>query len=272
MNEYFPYNKIIENPDQIILTIYTGQEHLSFSIYNPKEIGSYFFKELIEEDPTDTFSALKAAFLNNTLFSLPFRKVFIMHRTISFAYIPNFIYKEKNEEDFMHFLFSDHNGITLSHTISNAGCKVLYKLPEDIYNFALRSFSNPEFIHYSESIINYFLKISNKFKNRRMIANLNEKGLDIFCFSKNAFLLGNYYQCINMQEALYFILFAWKQLQFNQSDDDLYISGDSSFKNMLSDKLALYIQNIHRLDLPLVKHFEGIEISRIPIELAVLSL
>ena len=276
--KYFLMNVIllddmkVENPEKFILTIYSGTEQLYFSLYNPKKIGSFYFKELPEEGQVDTLSVLKETLLNNDFFTLPFRKVLIMSRTSSFAFIPNVFYKEKNEENFMSFINSGKQGITMNHTITNIKSKVLFKLPEDTYNLSLRLFSNPIFIHYSEPFIKYLIGKSKNFKNRQMIVNLKEMGLDIFCFSKNTFLLGNYFQCKNIQEALYFILFTWKQLQFNQSDDALYISGETSFSNVLRDKLAIYLQQIYRLDFPSANHFEGIETSKIPIELAMLSV
>jgi len=272
MNAILPDNKYIEKPDQKILTIYTGDKYLSFSLHNPAERGSFFFKELTEENQVDAFTVLKEAFLNNEFFALPFRKVLVMSHTPTFTYIPNSVYKGTNEEDFMQFLFTDHKGITLNHTISIAECKVLFKLTEDIYNFALRSFAKPEFIHYSEPLITFFLKNSKSFKNRRMIVNLKENGLDIFCFSRKTFLLGNYFKCNNIQEALYFILFTWKQLQFNQLDDSLYFWGDISFGDELKEKLKQYLQQVFPLEFPAANHFESVETSRIPIELAMLSV
>jgi hypothetical protein len=195
-----------------------------------------------------------------------------MSRTPGFAFVPDLIYKDENKEDFIHFLFSERRGITMTGSVPAAGITVLYQMPEDVYRFMLRSLSKPEFIHYTTPMISYFLKESKNIPVRQMVVNLQENGLDIFCFSRETFLLGNYFPCKGLQDALYYILFTWKQLQMNQLDDFLHITGDSVFKEELIDKLSLYLQQIYFPELSSEILFEGIDTGRIPFELAALSV
>ncbi|MCL1934302.1 MAG: DUF3822 family protein [Candidatus Azobacteroides sp.] len=272
MRTILPEDRNIKHPDRTILTIYTGAEYFSFSLYDPEETGSYFYKELIGENHFDAFSVFKEAFFKRDFFSLPFRKVWIMNHTPNFTFVPGSIYKDQYREDFIRFLFSDQQGIILNRSLSSAGITILHQLPETVYQFMLHSFTEPEFIHYSAPVITYFLKTSKKVNARQMIVNLHEKGLDIFCFSKETFLLGNYFPCKGLSEALYYILFTWKQLQMDQLDDCLLITGNIAFKEELIGKLALYVQQIRFPTIPPEIYFEGVETDRIPFELATLSL
>jgi hypothetical protein len=272
MDAIFQDDPNIAHPERSILTIYVRSESFSFSLYNPEESGSYFYRELTGESQPDSFSVFKEVFFGNDFFSLPFRKVWIMNHTPRFTFIPNSIYKEKYRENFMHFLFSNQQGITLNHSVSSAGITILHQFSEEVYNFMLRSFSKPEFIHYSAPFITHFLEESKKMDNRRMIVNLQKAGVDIFCFAENIFLFGNYFPCNNLQEALYYILFTWKQLHLDQRNDCLYVEGNAVFKDELISKLTLYIQQIQNISIPLKIYFEGIDINRIPVELATLSL
>jgi len=271
MQKIFPEDRNIANPNSSVLTIYTGQEHFSFSVYDPDETGSYFYKEITAENQTDAFSAFKEAFFDNDFFSLPFGKVWIMHRTPVFTFIPNTIYKDKTREDFLNFLFSEQQGIVLNHIVSYTGISVVYQMPEMIHDFFIRSFTNPEFIHYSAPVIAYFLDKVKKVSFRRMVVILQEKGLDIFCFSERTFLMGNYFPCNNVSEALYYILFTWKQLQFNQLDDYLHIAGFGSYREELVAQLTPYLLNIHSLSVFPEIHFEGVDTGKIPFELTALS-
>ena len=272
MKAIFPDNKKIDNPERLILIIYTSPEHFSFSLYNPDETGSFFYKELTGEDQPDGFSVLKEAFSDNAFFSLPFRKVLIMYRTPVFTFIPNSIYEEESKGDFLKFQFPDKQGVNLNNVISYTGTSVLYQLPEEFYRLMVSSFVKPEFIHYSTPLITFFLEKAKNINNRRMVVNLQEKGLDIFCFSGETFLFGNYFKCNGLQEALYYILLIWKQLQFDQLNDYLHITGDAVFKRELIGKLTLYLKQIYKLAIPPANHFEGVETDLIPFELASLSL
>jgi len=265
-------DKNLDHPEQSILTIYTGPEQFSFSIYNPEERGSCFYEELSPDHPIDAFSAFKDAFFEYSFFSLPFRKVRIMNRTPMFAFIPQSMYKDNCGSDFMEFLFSNQQGILLSNSVSSAGITVLYQLPEDVHQFMIRSFEEPEFIHYSTPVISCFLSKSKQFNGCQMVVNLQKNGLDIFCFSKKTFLLGNYFPCKRLSEALYYILFTWKQLRFNQLNDYLHIAGNSVFKDELIKKLTPYLQQIHTAAISPEIQFEGVNTGNIPFELAALSL
>ena len=272
MNAIFPEEQNIKHPDRSILTIYTGPEQFSFSLYNPEKTGSFLSGKLTGENRSDAFSVFKEAFFKHTFFTLPYRKVWIMNRTPSFTFVPRPFYKDKYKEDFIHFLFSDRQGIAMNSSVSSDGITVLYQLSEDIHRFMIRSFAKPEFIHYSTPLIKYFLKKSKRTNICRMIINLQENGLDIFCFSRETLLLGNYFPYKEASEALYYILFTWKQLQMNQLVDFLYITGEVVFKELLIEKLGLYLRNIYPLPMFSEIHFEGVELTGIPFELAALSV
>ena len=265
-------DKSITRPEQSILTIYIDPEQYSFSIYNPKEAGSYFYKEPANGNQADAFSAFKEAFFEQSFFSLPFKKVWIMNRTPQFAFIPNSIYKDNCNDDFMNFLFSDRQGILMNNSVPSGQLTVLYQMPEAVHRFMLRSFAQPEFIHYSTPLITYFLEDSKKCDVRQMVVNLQKGGLDIFCFSDGVLLLGNYFPCKGLSDALYYILFTWKQLQLNQMDDFLYITGNNVFKEELIEKLELYIQQIYFPEAPPEIYFDGIDTDCIPFELTALSV
>ena len=272
MKTIFPEEQNIKNPDRSILTIYTGEEHFSLSLYDPEKQGSFLYREISGEDQIDAFATFKEMFFNNSFLSLPFRKVWIMNRTPNFTFVPDSFYKDEYKEDFIQFLFSNQQGITLTDSVPSVGIKVLYQLPENLYRFMLRSFAKPKFVHFSTPLISYFIKNSKNVDARQMVVNLQEDGLDIFCFSKETFLIGNYFPCKGTQDALYYILFTWKQLKLNQLDDYLHITGNNAFKEELIDKLTLYFQQILFPDIATENCFEGIETDRIPFELAALSV
>jgi len=271
MKAIFPDDKKIDNPEQSILTIYLGTEKISFSMYEPEKRGSFIYNELLRENQTELFSAFKDTFFDHSFFYLPFLKVWIMSCTPVFTFIPNSIYKEELQDDYMKFMYPENRGKNLNCVVSSSKINVLYQLPEDIYTFILHQFAKPEFIHYSAPMITYFLGKAKTSNTNRMIVNLKEKGLDIFCFSGKTFLLGNYFPYNDLSEAVYYTLFAWKQLQFSQLNDSLYIAGKTMLINELYHKLSPYLHNISPLSIFPEIHLEGVDTESIPFELTTLS-
>ena len=272
MKTVFPESLNLAHPDRLILTIYTGTEHLSYSIYNPEETGSYFYNELSGEKPFDSLENFNESVFKHTFFSLPFLKVQILNRTPNFTFVPDSMYKDENKEDFFQLLFSEPKGLIMTDSLPSAGMKILHHLPENIHLFMKHLFSKQDFIHYSTPLISYFIKKRSMSGSRQMIVNLQEKGLDIFCFSRETLLMGNYFPTKNLQEALYYILFTWKQLQLNQLEDCIQIIGNSFFSEELIEQLTLYIQHIRFPSFPSHICFKDVETERIPFELAALTV
>ena len=150
--------------------------------------------------------------------------------------------------------------------------KILYPVFEDIYDFFIRSFNEPKFFHYSAPIITYFRSIDKKRKEQRMIINVQEKGVDIFCFFRKSFLFGNHFPCEKVEDALYYILYTWKQLKMNRFTDSLTVTGKYNQNAELLEKLRLYIQQVDLEPVPATYQFENIDTNNIPFEMALFSL
>jgi hypothetical protein len=267
-----PENIDLTHPDRYTLTFCICRDQFSFSLYNPMDDGSCFYKELDENKQADAFSGFKDTFFENDFFLLPFRKVRILNNTAVFTYIPDIMYQDKHKKDYLDFLFSEVKGKILSQSLPTTGITILHLLHEEIYNFFVRIYTNPEFIHHSAPLIAYFRELSNPVNAKQMIVNRNGNGIDIFCFSQGALLQGNHFPCNQIQDAIYYILFVWKQLQFDQKKDFLHLAGNSDSKKELSESLKPHIHNILPVNIVPETHFDQAEMQNIPFELAALSL
>jgi hypothetical protein len=266
-----PENIDLAHPERYMLAIYIRPDRFSFSLYNPVDDGSYFYQTFDNDQHADAFSNFKEVFFENDFFTLSFRKIRLVNHTSVFTYIPDLIYEDKHKKDYINFLFSENTGKFLSHSLQS-GITILHQIPDEIYNFFARTFVNPEFIHHSASLIAYFQEKSNRVNARQMIVNKNGKEMDILCFSHGKFLLGNHFHCEQLQDAVYYILFIWKQLKFDQLKDLLHIAGDTASKKELPEPLKEYIYNIVPVNIVPEAHFDRVDTRNIPFELAALTL
>ena len=141
---------------------------------------------------------------------------------------------------------------------------------EDIYNFLHRSFVNGQIIHYTSPVIEFLhLNKSHSFQTRCMVVNKQPGGIDIFCFAENRLLLANYFQCPSPDDAVYYILFIWKQLKFDQLRDFLYITNHAT---SLLGVLEKYIRYVAPLDIPKEYFLKKENMYNIPFEIASLAL
>ena len=272
MKILLPENIDLNYPKRYILSIRIHPEQYSFSLYNPIDDGSYFYQVIEGDKHQDAFTNFKNVFFENDFFTLPFRKQIILNYSPAFTYVPSLIYRDKDKESYFKFLSSEHSLKILDHQLQSSELTVLHQLPEEVYDFFHRSFVQPEFFHHTAPLIAYFQERSKVVSASQMIVNVHRKGLDIICFSRTKFVLGNHFPFQQIEDAIYYILFTWSQLKFNQTRDFIYIAGDQSAKKPLMEKLKLYIHNIIPVNITPEAHFDRIDTHSIPFEHAALSL
>lgn len=73
----------------------------------------------------------------------------------------------------------------------------------------------------------------------------HEKQLEVFSFHQNRFKFCNSFHADRAHDALYFLLYVWKQLQLQPEHDELHIVGDIPDREWLLTELKKFLQNAY---------------------------
>lgn len=84
--------------------------------------------------------------------------------------------------------------------------------------------------------------------NRKLYGYFHDKKVDIFAFTQNRFRFYNRYDTNNPQDAVYFLLYVWKQLGMDQQKDELYISGQLPEEQTLIENLQKYLRKAYTVN------------------------
>ena len=79
---------------------------------------------------------------------------------------------------------------------------------------------------------------------RRLFACFHDKKVDIFSFAQHRIHFANSFEAVHAHDALYYILFVWKQLGFSQEHDTLIIDGQMEHHDWLMTRLKAYVREI----------------------------
>lgn len=79
--------------------------------------------------------------------------------------------------------------------------------------------------------------------HRKLYGYFHDKILEIFCFNQNRFKFANSYEAPHSHDAIYFLLYVWKQLNMDAEKDELHIAGDIPEKDWLISELRKYLRN-----------------------------
>ena len=92
--------------------------------------------------------------------------------------------------------------------------------------------------------IDYFSVKSRLGNSKKMYASVRKDGIDIYCFERGHLLLANSFECTHTEDRIYYLLYAWKQLEFNQERDELHLTGILPEKDVLMSELKKFILQV----------------------------
>jgi hypothetical protein len=81
-----------------------------------------------------------------------------------------------------------------------------------------------------------------------LYAYLHDSRIDIFSFQQHRFRFANTFDASHSHDALYYLLFTWKQLGLSNEDDELHLVGRSEHMEWLTTKLKSYLRRVYTLN------------------------
>lgn len=85
-------------------------------------------------------------------------------------------------------------------------------------------------------------------QRRKLFAYFHDKMVDVCQFDRGRVRFANTFEAVHAHDALYYILFVWKQLGMSQEEDDLFVIGDIPHEKWLRGRLQTYISRLHDIN------------------------
>lgn len=82
-------------------------------------------------------------------------------------------------------------------------------------------------------------------RRQKLYAYFHERRMEVFAFRQNRFKFCNTFEAVRTNDALYFLLYVWKQLQLQPEQDEVHLVGDMPDKQLLVSSLHRYLQNVY---------------------------
>lgn len=85
-------------------------------------------------------------------------------------------------------------------------------------------------------------------QHRKLFAYFHDKTVDVCQFERGRVRFANSFDATHAHDALYYILFVWKQLGMSQEEDDLFVIGDMPHEKWLRGRLQNYVTRLHNIN------------------------
>ena len=202
---------------QYTLSIRLSTDGFSFSIYNPIHDDSFSVIEKEIDTSLSLTANLKAVFHESDFLGHSYKRVNIMLASKRFTIVPLDLFEEEQADLlFYHNHQKRENETVIYNILKKNNVVIVFGIDRSAYSFLTEQYPEVRFYSQSTPLIEYFSVKSRLGNSKKMYVSVREEGIDIYCFERGHHLLANYFECFHTEDRINYLLYAWKQLEFNQ--------------------------------------------------------
>lgn len=231
--------------EQYTLSIRLSTDGFSFSIYNPIHDSSNSFIEKEIEASLSLTANLKQTFRRLNFLGYLYKRVNVVMASKRFTAVPlEFFEDEQAEMLFYHNHPKRENETVKYNILKKNNTVVIFGIDTSAYAFLKDRFVGVKFFSQASPLIEYFSIKSRLGNSQKMYAWVSNDAIDVYCYERGHLLLANSYQCKQTTDRVYYLLYIWKQLNFNQERDELHLTGVLADKDVLLQELRKFILQV----------------------------
>jgi hypothetical protein len=233
---------------QYSLSIRLGTDGFSFSIANPLEKGderSMHTGVHPVDEKLPLTANLKQAFGAYDWLRRPFKRTSILVPGRRHTLVPLELFEDEQTEELFHYnLPRQTNEFVLYNILQQSNIVVLFGINRHAATYLQEQLPEARFYSSTSALIEHFTAKSRQGNCRKMYACLTADAVELYCYERGHLLLSNSYACREPSDTIYYILYTWKQLGFEQERDELMLCGDTAQKEQLLPELRRFVRKV----------------------------
>ena len=230
--------------DKRKLIIRIGKNTLSFTMPNaPDTEQPVIFEPFVVKGGISMTANLREAFKTVNLMATDTRRVQVLVDTTSML-VPIEQFEEEDIEPLFDHTFPNKSSRRIVHynVLPELKSVCLFAVSKDVEGAIKDHFDDVQFIHTMTPVWHHLHQRSFTGHRNKLYGYFHNKQLDIFSFQQNRFKYCNSFEASHAHDALYFLLYVWKQLQLEAVHDEMHIVGDIPEREWLLQELKRYLQ------------------------------
>ncbi len=232
------------NSGQCTLSVRLGTDRLTFAIA-PQEGGStrtdIFGCPLDETLPLT--ANLKQVFGQKKWLGKPFGQINVVVDNARNTFMPLEFFEDGLAEEVFYFnLRKKENETVMYNILHHNNIVVIFGMDSSAHALLKEQWPEARFYAQATPCIEYFIAHSRTVRSRTLYAVMGKSHMGCYAFEHGHMLLANHLPCQNTADRLYFLLYAWKRLEFDQEQDRLMLAGEQYDREQLMTELRKYIR------------------------------
>ena len=233
--------------DKRKMTIRIGRNSLSFTMFDAANTEQPIaFEPYIVKGGISMAANLREAFKTADLMATDTRRVQVMLDTPS-TLVPIEQFEEEDLEPLFNHVFpaGQEQRVVLFNVLPDLKSVCLFAINKDLRGVICDQFDDVQFIQAMTPVWRHLHQRSFTGHRNKLYGYFHNKRLDLFSFQQNRFKFCNSFDAEHAYDALYFLLYVWRQLRLEAEHDELHIVGDIPQKDWLMQELKRYLQKAY---------------------------
>ena len=259
----------IQHPEswELLLSINGGD--LDYILYTPAVAGSLITgsKDVAE----DALQGLEDAIYDTPELLNEYKRVRVIVHSRHFVLFPG----DVADDDCLMLVsraFQDVDGDAAVCELPENGVKIAFLMPRGMQAFLGRTFNYPTVYHHLLPLGEYFKGVNRDSGRSQMFLHLRDEGMDMAIYRDGGLLCANTYPSSQAQDAVYYVLNAWRAHGLDQLNDELVLAGEGELRALMTPMLREYVKCVMPVVYPAAAMQLGRNAMQAPLELILLAL
>lgn len=203
----------------------------------------------LESDPSEAVKLLEDTIYDNPLLLQDFDRVDVILRSHSFFITPSAVDDDTLTAVARH-QFGSSGKEFIINPLPNQNATFVTAADAKLIGFLRRSFFNMRLMNWHYPLCQFFGEKNRSGNSKTMWANIFHQRIDIVALNGGSLRMANTFDCLNENDALYYIMASMKNLDFDPKTDSVTLTGDTEIRKKLASLLREYVANVLPAILP----------------------
>lgn len=238
-------NNIIQ---QKRITLRITKTNLSFAAVDNTAPEGLRYEPYIVRSGISMPANLREAFIGDNMLSSDYKRAQVLIDS-KVLMVPVEEFNEENKEELYRHAFTDvKNDYVLHSVLPGENAVAIFSINKDLKLVLDDHFENVRIMPLMQSLWAYMHKRSFAGNFNKLYGYFHNKRLEVFSFNKNRFQFVNAYDTNTARDIAYFLLFVWKELNYDAEKDELHIFGALPEKEVLTENLKKYVRKVYPIN------------------------
>lgn len=227
------------------LSLRIGTDAFTYALYD-RASAPAFYQKIYPTDRKRSLTAnLKTIGKDCPLTGHTFRSVRVLLADALCVPVPSEVFEVDGAESLYYGCMPRvNNQAVLHYDLPQSDLVLLYGADRTFCQILLEQYPDARIQASAVPVTEFLHRRSLTGENRKMYVHFHDRRMDVYAFESGKFLLFNSFRCTHGSDVLYFLLYIWQQLGFDQQKDTLYLIGSAPEKEQTLTELRRFVAQV----------------------------